>query len=116
MSGFIGIGACVVFRTLLLGMLMSHAYAANPYKMGEVDYFYKKADNEYRQDVDFREPTIGADGQISYYTPPSVMLDLLEKPTPEHAKLYLIWQKQRLSRFIRAQQAIDQVVKENPQI
>ena len=113
MFGFIGIGVCVVSRIILFGMLMSHAYAANPYKMGEVDYFNNKEGKALQEDFDFREPTMGADGKIAYYTPPSVMLNLLEDPTPEHAKIYLAWQKQRLAKIIKAQQAIDQVIKED---
>ena len=97
--------------------MTTNIYAANPYKLGQVDYFNSKAvasqDQETQEEIfDFRDPAIGADGKVNYYIPPSAMLTLLEAPTPENARAYLSWQKQKVARIIKAQQVIDQVIKE----
>ena len=101
---------------VLILMLTTNIYAANPYKMGQLDYFNRKVvasqDQETNQYFDFRDPSIGADGKVVYYMPPSAMLTLLEAPTPENARAYLMWQKQKVARIIKAQEAIDEVVKE----
>ena len=111
MSGFFGTGVCVV-SVLLFSF---NLYAANPYRLGEVDYFHNKlqaqAPQEEREPFDWREPSLTADGKASYYTPPAPMLNLLENPTPDNAKAYLDWQKQKVEKIMKAQEVIDQVVK-----
>ncbi len=100
---------------ILIWIMSSNSYAANPYKMGSLDYFDRKigaSKAETKQEFDFRDPTIGADGKVAYYMPPSAMLTLLEAPTPENARAYLLWQRQKVARIIKAQQAVDRVMKE----
>jgi len=89
----------------------SNIYAANPYKLGEVDYFRHKnvGDSEAQYSpFDWREPTVSLDGHVTYYTPPEPMLTLLENPTAENAKAYLSWQKMKVERILKAQEAINQ--------
>ncbi len=114
MSGFIGIGVCVVFRIVVFGLMISISYAANPYKMGEVDYFQQHNSSDSSQmnqksSFDFREPSVTAEGQISYYTPPSAVSNLLANPTSENARAYINWQKQKVQRIIKAQEMIEKV-------
>ena len=101
---------------VLTSMVASDIYAANPYKMGQVDYFRQNtsihSSVEQASSFDWNEPMIGADGRVSQYTPPAPMLALLENPTPKNAKAYLGWQKQRVQKILKAQEMIDQVSKE----
>lgn len=108
---------CVV----LIWLITTNIYAANPYQMGEVDYFNHEdkavKDQKIDQEVfDFRDPTIGADGNLTYYTPPSAVLTLLEAPTLENARAYLMWQRRKVQKIIKAQEIIDQVIKEDKQL
>ncbi|MBF0490190.1 MAG: hypothetical protein HQL15_06155 [Candidatus Omnitrophica bacterium] len=115
MSGFIGIGAFVVLVSLF-SFRVSELYAANPYQLGQVDYFHKQSsaqdEKQEIQSFDWREPMVLADGKTTYYSPPAPVLALLENPTPENAKLYLNWQKQKLIKITQAQKVLDQVIKE----
>ncbi len=111
MFGFIGIGVCVVFSFCLA----SCAYAANPYKFNELAYFERKKLQQeeltnHAEVFDFREPVLGSDGNMTYYTPPSAVLKLLQNPTYENAQAYMAWQKQKMLKINKAQQAIDLVV------
>lgn len=80
--------------------------AANPYRLGELDYFSHQTQEkqEEHQSLDWSETTM----------PPAV-LTLLESPTPQNAKAYLAWQKQKVQRIVQAQAAIDQVIREQKQ-
>ena len=101
---------------VLILMITLDVYAANPYKLGQVDYFHNKVTVNYLQDqdqsMDWKEPVINTNGQTTYYTPPGPMLVLLENPTPENAKAYLAWQKLKVEKITKAQEVIDQVLKE----
>ncbi|MBI3602616.1 MAG: hypothetical protein HY209_06985 [Candidatus Omnitrophica bacterium] len=120
MYGFSGIDGSAVFRrrvlTTLFLLMTANLYAANPYHLGQVDYFHDrpitKDTEDQNQSFDWREPTVASDGHIASYTPPGPMLTLLENPTPENAKVYLAWQKQKVQKIFKAQELIDQVLKE----
>ena len=120
MFGLIGIGVCVVFSTLVFFTMNSLCLAAHPYRLGEVNYFFQEQkvepSSQEGKAFDFREPSIGVDGTVSYYTPPSPMLTMLETPTPQNARAYLAWQKERMNRIIKAQQVIDEVLKTGQKI
>ena len=104
------------FIVFLMMIMTPNAYAANPYHLGEIDYFDHKdaSQGEKEGSFDFREPIVGAAGTVTYYTPPSVVLSLLESPTPENARAYLAWQRQKVAKIVKAQEVIDQVIKEEP--
>ena len=104
MFGFIGICVSAVFSLFFLD---SHLYAANPYQLGQVDYFHQKIQTESLQEDDE-----AMDWSEHDYLPPAPVLALLENPTPQNARAYLAWQKVKVNRIIKAQQAIDQALKE----
>ncbi len=125
MFGYSGIVANAVFKKrigclfILFWMMASNfLYAANPYRLGGVDYFNSKSpaqaspEEKEEESFDWRDPSIGDDGKATYYIPPGPMLTLLKEPTLQNAKLYIEWQKQKVSRIIKAQKAIDQALKE----
>src|SRR5689334_13149972 len=100
---------------ILFWLIATDIYAANPYQLGEVDYFHSPQAKslDKKEDVfDWREPSITADGKTTYYIPPEPMLVLLTNPTPEHARAYLDWQRQKVEKIMKAQEAIDHVLKE----
>ena len=96
-----------------------NVYAANPYKLGHVIYFYDKTSSNSKDNLskefDWREPLISPNGKVSNYTPPQVMVTLLDNPTPENAKAYLAWQRLKVLKIIKAQEMIEQVLKEDVQ-
>ena len=103
MSGFIGVTAIVAVLCLC-----NPCFASNPFSMGKVDYF---SENELslkktQELIDWREPMLSKDGQLTYYTPPKVMQQLLDDPTPENARVYIEWQKERTDRIIKVQEVI----------
>ena len=105
MFGFTGISGSVVFRICLF--LPFNVYAANPYQLGQVDYFHENVQTESsRKDhetMDWNEHGV---------LPPVPVLALLENPTPQNARAYLAWQKLKINRTIKAQRAIDQALQE----
>ena len=93
-------------------------FAANPYKLGELDYFYYKAKKDVEKgsgNFDWREISLDSNGHFMSYLPPKAVLDLLDRPTPENARAYLVWQKQKVQRIIKAQEVLNQVIKEEKQ-
>jgi hypothetical protein len=97
--------------------MMTSSLASNPYKMGEVDYFdHSNVDTQNKGakhiHFDFREPFIDAEGKVSTYTPPSIVLTLLETPTLENARAYISWQQQKVEKISKAQQVIEKIMKE----
>ncbi len=94
----------------------SNLYAANPYKLGEVNFFYNNNEEQSLesedQSFDWRDPIISNDGKVSYYSPPTPMLTLLEFPSKKNARAYLNWQKQKVDKIIKAQEIIEEVLKE----
>ena len=118
MCGFFGIGARAVLACLLslnlFLMITRDLYAANPYGLGEVDYFHNKAKSKILKNdsFDWTETSLTTEGKVTNYTPPTPMLTLLENPTVDNAQAYLDWQKLRVKKIIKAQEIIDQVLKE----
>ncbi len=119
MCGFFGIDGSAVFRMMgvvLCFLMTTNLYAANPYHLGQLDYFHDKSVTkdleDQNQSFDWREPMTSSNGHITYYTPPGPILSLLENPTPQNAKAYLAWQKQKVQKILKAQEVIDQVIKE----
>jgi len=70
-----------------------------------------KKDTQIEENI-FAEPVIGPDGKIRVYVPPKVVLDFLNNPTPENAKEYLKWNKERISKIAKAQMVLEEVAKE----
>ena len=105
MFGFIGISASVVFSICLF--LSFNVYAANPYQLGQVNYFHEKVQAESLQ-----EDNESIDWNERGALPPAPVLALLENPTPQNARAYLAWQKLKINRIIKAQQVIDQALQE----
>ena len=92
---------------ILILIMTSNSWAANPYKLGQVAYFSKENatssdKNQKQEQIDWREPS-----------PPEPMLALLENPTSQNAKAYLAWQKLKVQRILKAQTMIDQALKES---
>ena len=124
MFGYFGIDANAVFRKrigcllILFLMMTSSLYAANPYKLGGVDYFNSKSpvqsspEEKEEEDFDWRDPSVSDDGKTTYYIPPGPMLTLLKDPTLENAKVYVNWQKNKVERIMKAQEVIEQAIKE----
>ena len=101
---------------ILIWILPHNLYAANPYKLGDVDYFKDSLlspSKEEHKTLDWQEPFLNAEGKINFYTPPIAVANLLESPTDANAKAYLNWQKLKMQRIIKAQEAIDQAIKES---
>ena len=104
------------FITMILLLVPSYAWAGNFFKLGNLEYFeIAKKQKLKRQEhvLDWRQPIFNADGKVSYYQPPKTVLDLLNDPTPKNAQNYLKWQKEKMERIARAQEAVDLVSKEN---
>jgi hypothetical protein len=99
---------------ILFWMTMPNLWAANPYRLGEVDYFHQQAENIQEEPAfDWRDASLSADGQAASYVPPGPVLTLLDNPSQSNARAYLNWQKQKIERIMKAQEAIDQVLKED---
>ena len=97
------------------------------YGFSEVDYFnmkeLKKPDTSkieaavdkqeapVSQDL-WIEPAISADGKVSYYKPPQVVVDFLDNPTTENGKAYLSWNQQKLAKITKAQEVLQELASE----
>jgi hypothetical protein len=93
-------------------VIIPNAFSANPYQLGEVDYFHSFQDRQEDEELlDWREFPLTSEDRSSY-EPPRVVLTLLEKPTLENARAYLAWQRKKIKKIIKAQEAIDQVAGE----
>jgi hypothetical protein len=101
---------------ILIYFITPNLYAANPYNLGEVDYFKIESSDETlineTPSLDWREASVSSDGQTTVYTPPPAMLSLLENPSHENAKAYLEWQNLKVKKIVKAQQAIDEILLE----
>jgi len=97
------------------------------YGLSEIDYFnmkgLKKTDNrEIHATVDksgapidqdlWIEPAISADGKVSYYRPPQVVVDFLDDPTIENGKAYLAWNQEKLAKITKAQTVLQELATE----
>lgn len=74
----------------------------------------KETDNMIEESV-FAEPTVGPDGKTRIYVPPRQVLEFLNSPTKENAKVYLDWNKERIGKITQAQQVLQEVAKEENQ-
>jgi len=97
------------------------------YGFTEIDYFnmkgLKKIDkreihatvdkNEapIKQDL-WIEPAISADGKVSYYRPPQVVVSFLDDPTKENGKAYIEWNQQKLAKITKAQAVLQELAQE----
>ena len=97
------------------------------YGLTEIDYFnmkgLKKIDKRaikatvdkseapISQDL-WIEPAISADGKVSYYRPPQVVVDFLDDPTKENGKAYIEWNQQKLAKITKAQEVLQELVGE----
>ena len=116
MFGFIGVTviAAVLFP-------VDFCCASNPFKMGKVSYFFDEKDilnqlpvEEYSA-IDWREPIASADGKMTYYTPPEHVLRLLNDPSPSNAQGYMDWEKAKIERIVKAQEAVMKLQQEVPE-
>lgn len=97
------------------------------YGFSEIDYFnmkgLKKPDKrEIQASVDkseppidqdlWVEPAVSADGKVSYYKPPKVVVDFLNNPTTENGKAYLEWNQQKLAKIQKAQTVLQELAQE----
>ena len=103
-----------IYSILILMASINRTYAANPYQLGEVDYFSHK--EQIKEAFDWHEPAMTSDGQLEVYTPPKMVLNLLENPTDTNARAYLAWQRQKVEKIIKAQQAIENVLQEEEKL
>ena len=94
------------------------------YGLTEIDYFnmkgLKKTDKRaiqatvdkseapISQDL-WIEPAISADGKVSYYRPPQVVVDFLDDPTKENGKAYIEWNQQKLAKITKAQEVLQEL-------
>lgn len=104
------------------------AYAEDGiYGFSEIDYFnmkgLKKTDKrEIHATVDkndapinqdlWIEPAISADGKVSYYRPPQVVVDFLDDPTKENGRAYIEWNQQKLAKITKAQAVLQELAGE----
>lgn len=88
------------------------AGASGFFHMGPVEYFsdskrsMKEEFQKTQKTIDWREPVLTSDGRVTFYVPPQPVLDLLENPTPDHARQYLDWQNEKMERVLKAQEAL----------
>ena len=97
------------------------------YGFTEIDYFnmkgLKKTDKrEIQATVDkseapisqdlWIEPAISADGKVSYYRPPQVVVDFLDNPTKKNGKAYIEWNQQKLAKITKAQEVLQELAGE----
>ncbi len=109
--------ANAVSKAIYFFMLLASAsaFAANPFHMGKVQYFpenkqrLKESVDQMQQGIDWREPVMGMNGTMTEYTPPGPVLRLLENPTEANAREYLMWQKIKLERIVKAQHVVEQL-------
>ena len=52
------------------------------------------------------EPTLGADGTISYKIPPLPVMKILDNPSPDNVKQYVDWNNERMDRIRKATEAL----------
>jgi len=115
---------CVCF---LIGFALRVYANDGIYGFTEIDYFnmkgLKKTDKrEIHATVDkseapisqdlWIEPAISADGKVSYYRPPQVVVDFLDDPTKENGKAYIEWNQEKLAKITKAQEVLQELAGE----
>ncbi len=113
MSGFIGVIVivAVLFR-------VEFVVAGNGYGLGRVEFFPRdeSKENSKKDSEDvfrWQEVLLDANGQTVVYDPPDKVRRLLEEPNPQNARQYLNWQKEKVERIIKAQQAVYELSHQN---
>lgn len=79
---------------------------------GEEVRFWKEKKTTTPSDPLWSEPIFLPDGRNLSYTPPPIVLKLLQKPDKENARRYLVWQRERLKRLQGAADALQAVREE----
>lgn len=59
------------------------------------------------------QPIVMPDGSIQVYVPPPQVIGFLNNPTSRNAKEYLLWEKQRIDKIIKATQILQSVAMGN---
>jgi hypothetical protein len=103
------------FLLILMVIFTPSAYAANPFNLGQVDYFNSASlkdgfKQKEKKSIDWREPILGTNGVVSYYIPPAPVLALLSNPNDETAKAYVEWQNAKMAKIQMAQEAVGRVL------
>ena len=96
MYGFIGITVSVAVLSLSIFL---PAWAANPYDLGRLEYFIvnSKKNKPKKQAMNWQKKD----------ELPESLVQLLEEPTPMHAKAYVEWTKARDEQIEKVQALID---------
>ncbi len=105
-----------IIMSFILVFIPSCAWADNLFQLKPVEYFKAlKLPQEGREKhlLDWREPVFAADGKVTYYQPPQPVLELLNDPSPLHAREYLNWQKAKMDRIVKAQEAVARLSKDS---
>jgi thiol-disulfide isomerase/thioredoxin len=55
------------------------------------------------------ESVTSENGQVTRHTPSPIVIDLLEDPSEANARRYLQWQREKLQKILRAQEAVERV-------
>ena len=119
MSGYTGIIANVAVRILVIIVFVpTRAPASDFFHVGPLKYFsegekiMRQGFKQVRKIIDWREPVLSQDGTITYHVPPRPVLDLLDDPTQENARLYLAWQNEKMQRILKAQEVLAETQKQ----
>ena len=110
-KGFNVLGWPLAF--IILIVLPFHSISASDFfHMGPLEYFpsgkksMKEGFKRIQRNLDWREPVLSPDGRMANYVPPQPVLDLLDDPTPAHARQYLAWQDAKMERVLKAQEVL----------
>ena len=60
---------------------------------------------------DWTEPVIDTAGKVTLHTPPAVVKNFVENPSPENADVYLEWNTKRVEKLFKAQEALVRAIK-----
>lgn len=99
-------------------MMPANLKAENTFKLSPVAYFNIIDDSHNQKKtllLDWSQPNVEADGKITTYQPPLVVINLLNDPTPENAKSYVMWQQAKMQRIQLAQEAVAALREDIPQ-
>ena len=117
----------LIFVFIFIGFTIRVYADDGVYGISEIDYFNMKdlkntdkkpfqgtvdKDNVTGQQDLWTEPAISADGKVSYYRPPQVVVDFLENPTMENGKAYVKWNQEKLAKITKAQAVLQEVASE----
>ncbi len=57
------------------------------------------------------QPIVMPDGSVQMYVPPPQVMNFLNKPTPQNAKVYLAWEKERINKIAKATAILQSITK-----